>query len=394
MKNYNKSLCHHLDIHLLHTLPTNCVNRDDVNAPKTCNIGGTVRSYVSSQCWKKAMKDYMAKMYGDDGKRTKSICSIIAERLVGSTGFEYERVLTFVTGWLSAAGIANKDKKESSAFFSMRQIDRLTGLLEGRAQTENFEKESVPAKKDKNGDDKEGSESGVFKKSDEFARALRDAACANPSVSQILAGRMFASLPEGNYGAACMVAPAMTVNEAPVQSDFYTTVSDMIDGKKPHGSDYLDYKYNTSGTYYRYASMNFSEGTDIRKAEYGINMEEAVTMFLDSFIRSMPSGSVNGYGNVTLPDTILIQIRDDQPVSFSDAFLSPVKSKDGEDIHVAAQKRMLDYDRSLTACYGGPVKEWLVSLKDESGFVVPSVSLDEVIAQVAGEVKKIIDGEM
>lgn len=47
----------YLDVHVLQTVPPSCVNRDDTGSPKTAIYGGTTRARVSSQAWKRAMRE-------------------------------------------------------------------------------------------------------------------------------------------------------------------------------------------------------------------------------------------------------------------------------------------------------------------------------------------------
>lgn len=47
----------YVDIHVLQTVPSSNINRDDTGAPKTAVYGGTTRSRVSSQSWKKAIRE-------------------------------------------------------------------------------------------------------------------------------------------------------------------------------------------------------------------------------------------------------------------------------------------------------------------------------------------------
>lgn len=47
----------YLDMHVLQTAPPSCINRDDTGSPKIAIYGGTTRARVSSQAWKKAMRD-------------------------------------------------------------------------------------------------------------------------------------------------------------------------------------------------------------------------------------------------------------------------------------------------------------------------------------------------
>ena len=46
-----------IELHLLQNFPPSCLNRDDTNTPKTCEFGGVTRARVSSQCWKRAIRE-------------------------------------------------------------------------------------------------------------------------------------------------------------------------------------------------------------------------------------------------------------------------------------------------------------------------------------------------
>ena len=51
----------HLELHILQSFPVSCLNRDDLNSPKTAIFGGVQRARVSSQCWKRAVREIMLK---------------------------------------------------------------------------------------------------------------------------------------------------------------------------------------------------------------------------------------------------------------------------------------------------------------------------------------------
>lgn len=69
----------YVDVHCLQTLPPSCVNRDDTGTPKSCIYGGTERARVSSQAWKRAIREAFKDMLPQEelGVRTKksSQCS-------------------------------------------------------------------------------------------------------------------------------------------------------------------------------------------------------------------------------------------------------------------------------------------------------------------------------
>ena len=49
----------HLELHILQSVPVACLNRDDFGSPKTALFGNVQRARVSSQCWKRAVRELM-----------------------------------------------------------------------------------------------------------------------------------------------------------------------------------------------------------------------------------------------------------------------------------------------------------------------------------------------
>lgn len=47
-----------MDVHAVQTLPPSNINRDDTGSPKTAQYGGIRRARVSSQSWKRAIREY------------------------------------------------------------------------------------------------------------------------------------------------------------------------------------------------------------------------------------------------------------------------------------------------------------------------------------------------
>jgi CRISPR system Cascade subunit CasC len=47
----------HLEVHIIQSVPVACLNRDDLNSPKTAIFGGVQRARVSSQSWKRAIRE-------------------------------------------------------------------------------------------------------------------------------------------------------------------------------------------------------------------------------------------------------------------------------------------------------------------------------------------------
>ena len=78
MKQSNPLKSVHIEYHILQSFPVTCLNRDDVGAPKTAVIGGSIRARVSSQCWKRQVRLTMHEMGVPHGSRTKLIAPLIA----------------------------------------------------------------------------------------------------------------------------------------------------------------------------------------------------------------------------------------------------------------------------------------------------------------------------
>ncbi|MCD8151446.1 MAG: type I-E CRISPR-associated protein Cas7/Cse4/CasC [Clostridiales bacterium] len=66
----NKRL--YMDVHVIQVLPPSNINRDDTGSPKTAQYGGVRRARVSSQAWKKAIRDYFDKNSQEFEKSTRS----------------------------------------------------------------------------------------------------------------------------------------------------------------------------------------------------------------------------------------------------------------------------------------------------------------------------------
>lgn len=80
----NKNL--YVDFHVIQTVPPSCVNRDDTGSPKTAMYGGVMRARVSSQSWKRAMRQMFKELFVSDyiGYRTKQISKLVAEKVCES----------------------------------------------------------------------------------------------------------------------------------------------------------------------------------------------------------------------------------------------------------------------------------------------------------------------
>lgn len=306
-----------VDIHALQTLAPNCLNRDDTGTPKTAIYGGVQRSRVSSQAWKKAIRDRFQDLLAEEekGYRTKRIVGMVADEILAlNPEMKPEKAEKEAETALKNAGLKIKNAKAGT--------DAL--FLLGKKQAQELARLSVDGEKDKV----------------KYKKAITDW----PSVDMALFGRMVADDPSMNYDAASQVAHAISTHKAVIEYDYFTAVDDK--GEEDNaGAGHIGINEFSSSTLYRYATVNVAE----LYRNLGLKTPEAICEFVEAFIRSMPTGKQNSYASRTLPCSVWIAVREDQPVSMVGAFEKPVeRSKDSEGGYEEnSQRRLVEYAEDL-----------------------------------------------
>lgn len=310
----------YIEIHALQNVPPSNINRDDSGTPKSAIYGGVTRSRVSSQSWKRAMReDFNASLDPKDvGTRSRMIVARIEDSIRAERPDLADRAQDLAVSAMEAAGFkkpAPKTRKKGDpagqpetgylVFMSQRQIDALAKAAVSVADDAN-PLNALKALK---------------------VKALVD---ADHSIDIALFGRMVADSSDLNVDAACQVAHAISVHEATPEYDFYTAVDDSKqrnEDEEDAGAGMMGTVAFTSSTLYRYAAVN------VDQLHKNLGSDEAVALALAAFIRSfvnaMPSGKQNTFGNGTRPGAVLLTIASGQPASLVGAFESPVAAKNG-----------------------------------------------------------------
>ena len=180
----------YVDIHVLQTVPPSCINRDDTGSPKTAVYGGVTRARISSQAWKRAIRQDFRDSFAPEqlGSRTKKVLAQVLEELLKQEpSLPREKAEEKAANALQNAGISLNKKNETDALFFMSyaQAKALATLAS------------------RNSNDK-----------DACKAALKD----NPSIDQALFGRMVAADPSLNYDAAAQVAHAISTSQCKMSS--------------------------------------------------------------------------------------------------------------------------------------------------------------------------------
>ena len=280
----------YVDLHVVQTVPPSCINRDDTGSPKTAVYGGTTRARVSSQAWKRAMRQYFFQMFHEQniGNRTKKVIEMVAEEIR-----------------LQAPDEANTEKKAAEALKNAGiKINDKTGesdalLFMSKGQAKALAQLIISGNADK--------------------KAYKEAMQKEPSYDMALFGRMVASDPSLNYDAAAQVAHSISTHTIHNEYDYFTAVDDCAPEDNA-GAGHLGTVEFNSFTMYRYATVNVME----LYRHLGKYTAEVVEGFIKAFICSMPTGKQNTFANRTLPDAVYITVRKDQPLNLCGAFERPV----------------------------------------------------------------------
>lgn len=286
-----------LDINVLQTVPPSNINRDDTGSPKTAQYGGVARSRVSSQSWKKAIRTYFNEN-GDVknvGIRSLEIVQYLADEISKLVPEKpAEEVLKLADETLNNAGIKTKDYHMRALFFM------------GATQAEALAKAAVDGTKDKK----------------ELQALIKD----NPAIDIALFGRMVADDPSLNEDASSQIAHAISTHAVQTEFDFFTATDDLAPEDNAGAGMLGTVEFNSS-TLYRYGNVAIHDLLrQLGNEEVVVN---ALKLFIEAFVNSMPTGKVNTFANQTLPHAVLVTVRSDRPVNLVGGFEAPVKAKDG-----------------------------------------------------------------
>lgn len=374
-----------LDINVLESVPPSNINRDDTGSPKTAYYGGALRARVSSQAWKRAMREMFPSLLpeGQLGVRTKFVVPLIAERIAAKREDLVERSAEFAKAVLDATGIKSSetDRKGSDegtmatgylVFIANRELDDLADIAIAWAD------EGVDPKKPDS------------KSKKDVQRAFKGI----QAVDVALFGRMLADASDFNVDACSQVAHAISVNEISQEYDYFTAVDDCAADDNA-GAGMLGTVGFNSSTLYRYATVNID--ALMEQLESAEATACGVAAFVEAFVKSMPTGKQNTFANRTLPNVVAVSLRNDQPINLVSAFERPVYAERDRSITQIAAERLAEYARDVENAYACPAaKSWHVSYGVEASsldYFGEGVSLDALVSSVRDAVESALASE-
>lgn len=328
-----------IDVHVLQTVPPSCINRDDTGSPKTARFGGVRRARVSSQAWKRAVRDEFARVLPAEelGYRTKKLVDLVSESIMSQDNeVDQDAARKMAEAVIKATGIKIKDGQSAYlVFIARRQVEALAKL-------------AVDA-------NREGAK--IAPKEAKAILNIRERPSLN-AVDVAMFGRMVADTADLNVDASVQVAHALGVSASDSEFDYYTALDDLAPADNP-GADMIGTVEFLSDTLYRYATI------DVRHLYANLGSgevaEKAVEAFLKAFVCSMPTGKLNTFANRTLPTAVLVQVRESQPVSLVGAFERPVFATGEKGVSEIACERLVAQAQAVDEAFGTkPSQAWCV----------------------------------
>lgn len=296
----------HLELHIIQSVPVACLNRDDLNSPKTAVFGGVQRARVSSQSWKRAIRE-MAKEISPDsfkGCRSRYIINTIINELKthGKNDSDANNL-----GLEISAALATKDteKRVKTLLFSTE--------LELKEFTKTYIDSTTPAARKK-----------AIEKM--IGKTPKDAA------DIAIFGRLVASDYTAKLEGAAMFSHALSTHKVDNEIDFFAAVDESPEAKDDPGAAHTSTLEFNSATYYRFAALNLDMMAD---AEHLASMtleerQKVVRTFVEATIKAMPSARKNPMNANTLPVYVLGVVREiGHPIQLVNAFEVPIRSSQG-----------------------------------------------------------------
>jgi CRISPR system Cascade subunit CasC len=350
----------HLELHIIQSVPVACLNRDDLNSPKTAIFGGVQRSRVSSQSWKRAIRE-TAKEADESrfkGKRSRRMVYELVRRLEEA---KIKSDVAVIIAEHVADIVETLDSKEDGAgfkkiktlmFFSAAEYDAIVKAVTKDIQTnaravkdaaEAIKELESESKKDENPKiekDLENKQKALTTAKNALTKAFNDRAIRDAIKSArlkdaadiALFGRMVANDPSLNVEAASMFSHALSTHKADNEVDFFAAIDDLQE-KGESGAGMTSTLEFSSATYYRFAALNLDmladqdHLADMTKED----RQAVVRAFLEATITAIPKARKNSMNGNTMPAFVLGIVREKgHPVQLINAFEDPVPPRSSQ----------------------------------------------------------------
>ncbi|MCZ7626726.1 MAG: type I-E CRISPR-associated protein Cas7/Cse4/CasC [Candidatus Methylomirabilota bacterium] len=373
-----------IEIHALQNFAPSNLNRDDTGAPKDALFGGTRRARVSSQCLKRAVRQYFkglvenGSLASDDvALRTKRVLDAITKSLVEKGRAKVEATEK-VRQALAAIELSVKEdgKSEYLLFLGQHEIASIADIIDEKWNSITAA-DTHPT---------EGKKAGKAKKQaaqiadPELKKALDKVFNGGKAVDVALFGRMLADMPEKNQNAACQVAHAISTHSVEREFDFYTAVDDL----KPEdtaGADMMGTVEFNAACFYRYAVVDWETLVANLQGDREL-AARGLRAFLEGFIVAEPTGKQNTFAAHNPPEFVAVSVRrNTAPHNLANAYETAIRAKKDESLTRRSAEELAKKAKALRAVYGGEEKTFVINLAEATldGYGSPMTSLKDLL---------------
>jgi CRISPR system Cascade subunit CasC len=397
----------HLDLHILQSVPVTCLNRDDLGSPNTAFFGGVQRARVSSQSWKRAIREYAHEISPYfEGNRSRLLIDKFKAVLI-DLGKSNDEATVAAKAIATVIGKLDTDAENKSGILRVKTL-HYTSVAELQAISNQFNEElkkdteQNPLKelvdktneaKNTNDDAKKKLEKEITaleKKIDSLAKkavknvgaeVLKDAADLS------LFGRMVANDHSLTIEGAAMFNHPISTHKVDNELDFFAAVDDWQKEGESGAGMTGTLEFNSS-VYYRFAALNLDMLADEKHLACMSQDErkEVVEAFIKATLEAVPgmtssnSGRKNSMNGYTRPVYVLGIVREKgHPIQFVNAFEKPIWTVPGKGLIDDSIKALKQEESQQN-------QTWKLDKDQLARAVMPDQDVDQFISELVSHV--------
>jgi CRISPR system Cascade subunit CasC len=318
----------HLELHILQSFPVSCMNRDELNSPKTAIFGGVQRARQSSQSWKRPTRMLARELLPEffKGNRSRYIIGPLQSKfaILGQLEQEASASAAALAAALATADTANRTK---TLFYATD--GELAELAEIYSQA------ATPAARKK----------GIEK-------LLK--ATPHDAADLALFGRMVAADYAVKLDGAAMFSHAISTHKVENEIDFFAAVDDMPSSDEPGAAHTSTLEFNAA-TFYRFIGLNLDMlfDKDHLSALAAEERRSVVKAFVSAALQAYPTARHNSMHATTLPGFVWGIIREKgHPIQLVNAFERPIRPFGAKGLFQSSVEAMLSEHDRINSTWG------------------------------------------
>ena len=315
-----------IELHILQSFPVTCLNRDDLGAPKSAMFGGVQRARVSSQCWKRAVREFAHEARPElFGASRSKILGPAIEKTAKELGADEQTTAAVKEIVLDAMNRdeKNQDRIKTLFFFSPESLKNVVRPLvtDGDKKLSSKIIEGILS-----GDDKKvkKAKKDAEKLTKDLVKAFGETVTDAADIA--LFGRMVADDASQTVEGSSLFSHALSTHAVRSELDFFSAVDDEKKNDNDAGAGQIGTIEYNSACYYRYVGVNLdllSQSNLFDKAQLKVVLEN----FIRAAILANPAARKNSMFGQGRPSYVLAVKRAGQPLSLANAFEKPVEAK-------------------------------------------------------------------